>query len=982
MKTLCSSGKHDVNTNLSPLDVEMNLHTYEDETKKNDPPQNVNELSPLDEKMNLQSLHKYGGETKKDNPEQNFEELSPLDAEVEDLTTPRPRTTREEKEEIDLTLSADEPVIDLTCSTDNIYNKQVKEGLTRVTDTESGTSDDAVAIDINAKSSLSEMVNVVDTSAIDTSSTLTLSSKCTENVTSTSTMAKDSQHVEHPETLMSTQSSPSTQNEASERMPMSSEIAEIELQNKTTAVEDQSKQQGTTATIVRVSPLLEEKSVITKVVRVSPTPLLEEKAVITKVVRVSPLPKDKSQEMKCTMKPATMAGKTSFLPKKKMMVQKFQLKNNQSMKVLKPLAKSSYSNRALMPKMRMALNMPYGQHKTVTIPAELVPGYTPQVPQSTGYTPPVQRSTPPLQSNQTLVRLPPHRPLKTDFSCTVDLNDLATTLLEAVQHKLKDSVTYHGEDCLKTIDLNITTNQMKPVNSVNKGQAIYTPDGCLIGHKMVLSDSQTLKNTKIMHSVTSGVNSVVSTSVTVQAVYSSVTTTQQASTSTVTTSVVTQTTSTAAESSAQEVGSTCLEDTESGVVSRSTGLKRAESVATGSESTKVLNSETSQGKQKEYPTLLGVLGSKNLNNLQDSVEDCSTTSVNVEVKDDSMASVVEAGDESMKSVVEAGDESMKSVVEASDDSMTSVVEAGDESMTSVDKNDVADPEFHEMISKDDEIEDPEFLEMKEGEAEKDEKTDNKICAETWELCNNSKEVSTLVSSSEYFEDDTSDNVAEELSKIMEESSCTDDACLQAPDNGDDTDIQTDQEFKDCDEPSKISHDIVEEKNAKITEINDEIHEEKGAVLDPWLGLQGERDDYFLDPNDGQLKLKNDASDFDSSYEHSKEEEVDFETMDKKAEILKGLGLLSSPLAKKMELDQELASQSKSSSVKKYPLRCRKSNSKFKDFEVTVATGGGHSAEDIPVHEALAQKIKAESLAKSSPGMMFIPLIINGFHIIC
>lgn len=78
---------------------------------------------------------------------------------------------------------------------------------------------------------------------------------------------------------------------------------------------------------------------------------------------------------------------------------------------------------------------------------------------------------------------------------------------------------------------------------------------------------------------------------------------------------------------------------------------------------------------------------------------------------------------------------------------------------------------------------------------------------------------------------------------------------------------------------------------------------------------------------------------------------DTRTEEEKNDLFKGLGLARTPEAKKTKAEM------KKTPIKSYPLRRR-------------STQGGASSErkgDLPLHDQIAQKIKAESLAKSSPG---------------
>ena len=77
---------------------------------------------------------------------------------------------------------------------------------------------------------------------------------------------------------------------------------------------------------------------------------------------------------------------------------------------------------------------------------------------------------------------------------------------------------------------------------------------------------------------------------------------------------------------------------------------------------------------------------------------------------------------------------------------------------------------------------------------------------------------------------------------------------------------------------------------------------------------------------------------------------DTRTEKEKNDLFKGLGLARTPEAKKSK------GELKKTPLKSYPLRRRSAS----------AQGGGMKS-DLPLHDQIAQKIKAESLAKSSPG---------------
>ncbi|XP_060073553.1 uncharacterized protein LOC132553337 [Ylistrum balloti] len=83
----------------------------------------------------------------------------------------------------------------------------------------------------------------------------------------------------------------------------------------------------------------------------------------------------------------------------------------------------------------------------------------------------------------------------------------------------------------------------------------------------------------------------------------------------------------------------------------------------------------------------------------------------------------------------------------------------------------------------------------------------------------------------------------------------------------------------------------------------------------------------------------------------------------KTEILKGLGLARTPTGNEESPDFS----SKSSPLKKYPLRHRRSNSGHSDDSPVKAELDWLCEQKLPIHEEIAQKIKAESLAKSIPG---------------
>ncbi|OWF41440.1 uncharacterized protein LOC110462400 isoform X2 [Mizuhopecten yessoensis] len=85
----------------------------------------------------------------------------------------------------------------------------------------------------------------------------------------------------------------------------------------------------------------------------------------------------------------------------------------------------------------------------------------------------------------------------------------------------------------------------------------------------------------------------------------------------------------------------------------------------------------------------------------------------------------------------------------------------------------------------------------------------------------------------------------------------------------------------------------------------------------------------------------------------------------KTEILKGLGLARTPTG-----NEEISSpdfSNKSSPLKKYPLRHRRSNSGHSDESPVKAEIDWWSDQKLPIHMEIAQKIKAESLSKSIPG---------------
>ncbi|XP_069115617.1 uncharacterized protein [Argopecten irradians] len=85
----------------------------------------------------------------------------------------------------------------------------------------------------------------------------------------------------------------------------------------------------------------------------------------------------------------------------------------------------------------------------------------------------------------------------------------------------------------------------------------------------------------------------------------------------------------------------------------------------------------------------------------------------------------------------------------------------------------------------------------------------------------------------------------------------------------------------------------------------------------------------------------------------------------KTEILKGLGLARTPTGNEEIFSPD--SNSKSTPLKKYPLRHRRSNSGHSDDSPVKSEMDWLSEQKLPIHEEIAQKIKAESLAKSIPG---------------
>ncbi|XP_033758364.1 uncharacterized protein LOC117340710 [Pecten maximus] len=85
----------------------------------------------------------------------------------------------------------------------------------------------------------------------------------------------------------------------------------------------------------------------------------------------------------------------------------------------------------------------------------------------------------------------------------------------------------------------------------------------------------------------------------------------------------------------------------------------------------------------------------------------------------------------------------------------------------------------------------------------------------------------------------------------------------------------------------------------------------------------------------------------------------------KTEILKGLGLARTPTGNEETSSPETSS--KSSPLKKYPLRHRRSNSGHSDDSPVKGEMDWWSEQKLPIHVEIAQKIKAESLAKSIPG---------------
>lgn len=78
---------------------------------------------------------------------------------------------------------------------------------------------------------------------------------------------------------------------------------------------------------------------------------------------------------------------------------------------------------------------------------------------------------------------------------------------------------------------------------------------------------------------------------------------------------------------------------------------------------------------------------------------------------------------------------------------------------------------------------------------------------------------------------------------------------------------------------------------------------------------------------------------------------DTRTEEEKNDLFKGLGLARTPEAKKTKAEM------KKTPIKSYPLRRRS----------TQGVASSEKRSDLPLHDQIAQKIKAESLAKSSPG---------------